>query len=295
MTRISTTYQYDFYRREAQSTQLAYFTAQQQVSTGKRWQQASEDPLAANQVISAQAIMAKYAQSNQNLTQANDYLKNNESVFAETTTLLQSANQLAIQGASSAVTSASQSAMASQVGDLQKQILNLANTKGASGQYIYAGQNTSVQPFTVAGGVLTYSGDANPINIEVQPGNKMQVNSPNAVTTFTQLYSTLETLKTNLSSANVQQLSSTSLAQLKTALDLVSQVRGDNGVKLQSVATFQDDNKKRIDDMTVNISNSQEVDIASAMTRYQQTQVAYQAALQVAGVGMKLSLMDYVR
>ena len=295
MNRITTTYQYEVYRQQVQNAQASYFSAQQQVTTGKRWQQASEDPLAANQVLSAQNIMSTFEQSNKNLTSANDYLKNNESVLSSTSSLLQSANQIAIAGASSAVDAVGQTAMANQIADLQKQLVNLANTRGSSGQYLYAGQNTGVQPFTAKPPILTYSGDSLPVNVEVQPGNKMQVNVPGADGTFLKIYDTLETLKNNLLSGNVQQLSTTSIAQLKTVSDQINQARGDNGVKLQNVKSYQSDNQRRIDDMTINISNAQDVDMASAMTNYQQAQVSYQAALQVAGTGMKLSLMDYIR
>ena len=49
------------------------------------------------------------------------------------------------------------------------------------------------------------------------------------------------------------------------------------------------------DDFAKHISDVEEVDIDQAITQYRQAEVAYQAALQVASQGFRLSLMDFIQ
>ena len=75
--------------------------------------------------------------------------------------------QQAINGTNDA---SERNALASELTELQKQMVDLMNTKDASGQYIFSGNQTQTQPFVLDGnGQYQYAGDAGQRSIQVSP------------------------------------------------------------------------------------------------------------------------------
>lgn len=293
--RISTNQQFNLYLSQIQSAHSRYLDAQEKVMTGKRFGLASEAPGDAQFVISASAVRSRIEQLDKNLRGANDYLKNTESAFSELNTMFNHAYTLAINGANSSYDQDARDGMAKEIDEVQKRLVFLANTKGASEQYIFAGQKTDVAPFTVTPPTLTYNGDDNPVNVEVRPGETMRVNLQGPGQTFTQMYDALETLKNDLMSGDVSKLGNQDLKAMQDQISVISSIRGDTGSKLQAVTGLKDQNQRRMDDLTKQVSDVQDIDMAEAVTSMQMAETSYAAALQVAAKGQSLSLMDYLR
>jgi flagellin-like hook-associated protein FlgL len=90
-------------------------------------------------------------------------------------------------------------------------------------------------------------------------------------------------------------LSNASLTNIQAALQSSSLYRGELGNRGRTISDYQSDQTRRIEELTKNVSDVTDVDLAQAITDYQSAQTAYQAALQMAGQGNKLSLMDFIR
>ncbi|MBS1707987.1 MAG: hypothetical protein JSS65_04615 [Armatimonadetes bacterium] len=292
--RISTTTQWQTYMSDAQRASDRYLSAQRQVATGLRFQTAADDPQGAQTVISLTALTNRYKQLDANLTVAKEYLNNGESILGQTNDAVQSAYTLALQGANGTNDTAARQGLVSQINELQTRIVSLGNTQLSGGRYLFSGQLTSTKPFAVSGSALAFNGDDNAVNVEVRPADLMRVNQQGAGALYQDIYAKLETLKSNLATgdANLIGQSVTDMQNLGTQL---TQLRADQGSKLQTVQSLASDNARRKEDLTAQVSDAQDVDIAEAMTNYQQNQNAYQAALTVLAQGSKLSLLDYMR
>lgn len=293
--RISTGYQFDTYAGNVRSAQEAYFKVQTQISTGKRFQSASEDPLSTRLTMQSRQLKSRFEQFDKNLRGAQDYLSNSEVAFSDINDLLNQANVLAIQGASSSIDTSTAQSLAGQVNDLQTKLVRLANSQGSQGQYIFGGHKNDAKPYAATGGALVYSGDANSIRAEVRTGEYMEINAAGVSTTFTDIYDKLEQLKGNLLSQDIVKISDESLADLKLMREQVTGLRATVGSRLQSVESLRNENSRRIDEFTKDISDHEEIDLADAFVRYSQAETAYTAAMQVASQGMQLSLMDFLR
>ncbi len=293
--RISTSHQFESYRSNVQSAQSLYFKVQQQMSTGKKFERAGEDPLNATLSIDSRRMKVRLEQFQQNLQGAKDYLGNTEATLSEVSTVMRQAYTVAIQGATDSLSQSSRNALANQVDELQKRLVQLGNTTGSSGQYIFAGHKTDTKPFVDSGGTLTYNGDNGVVQAEVRPSDTIQVNLSSADTTFTGMFDSLTQLKNDLLSGNVIQISQNSVDSLKGWVDSVNQIRGDLGNKLLSIDNLSTQNQRRLDELAVEISNFEDIDFAEVFVKYQGAQTAYQAALQVTSQGMGLSLMDFIR
>jgi flagellar hook-associated protein 3 FlgL len=292
--RVSTNWLYSANQGNVEQAYSAYFTAQQSVTTGKRINSLSDDPTGASTAINLRSLRAQLQQYSANLDQAKGFLSFSESALDETSKLMNTAYQLAVSGANSTTDQSARQEMVSQVGDLQKRLLDLANTQGPDGKYIFAGQKTDVQPFTAKDGALVYAGDANTIAAETGPADQVVMNIPGN-TVFSNLYAQLSDLKKNLAGGDVARLSGVNIAGLKDAIKTVDGLRGDIGAKLQSLAQQASANTNRLTEFTKGISNVEDVDVTQAIVQLKQAETAYQAALMTTGQANKFSLLDFIQ
>lgn len=292
--RISTAYQFDSYTNDIRLAQERLADAERQVSSGKRIETPSDDPLGTSRALSMRSYKSVTEQYQKNLQTAKGFLGYTESALSSTYDGVRRAYTLAVSGANSSTDQAGRNAMAQEITDIQARLVQQANTRGPSGQYIFAGQKTNAVPYTVSGTTVTYNGDANPMQVEVGAGEVMQVNTiPEPM--FSDIYNKLETLKNNLLGGNVGAISGTSINDMQGAMDTVSAERGKIGANLRKIDDYTSQYTRRVDDLTQGISDIEEVDISQAIMKYQLAQTTYQGALNVASQGFRLSLMDFIR
>jgi len=155
--RISTSQMYQSHLGRIQDAQTQMFNLQRQVMTGKRFERMSEDPVAGQRVLSAQGLQRRLEQTDRNLRHADEYLGLTETTLGQISDLTQDAKKLAIQGASAAAQPESLQALATQIGEIQKRLVDLGNTRTTTGGYLLSGQDTGTRAFTVSGTGITYN------------------------------------------------------------------------------------------------------------------------------------------
>ncbi len=95
--RISTSLLQTRTLRDIQANLAALSQAQSQVSSGKRFERMSEDPLAGSQVMAADRGLAAITQYRRNSTSARTRTDTEESVLSQLTDLISRAKELALQ------------------------------------------------------------------------------------------------------------------------------------------------------------------------------------------------------
>lgn len=292
--RISTGQIFGSQKTLAQMRLADYVQAQRQVASGKRIEELTDDPAGAVRMLSAKSIHRAIEQYDANLRVGRDYLKSSETALSEIHDLMNRAYTLALSGANETSDQAARAAMANEVESIMTQFVRLANSQGATGQYLFAGQDNGTEPYTRTLGTLNYNGDALPIHIEVTAGETMKVNTTGG-TLFTNAFTVLEELRTNLLGGNQSALSGVSVANLKTQQEQFRLARGEVGNNLRRIDELAQHNTRRKDDLATQISDIEDVDMVDAITKLQQAEQAYQAALQVSSQTFRLSLLDYLR
>lgn len=292
--RISTGYQFDQYSAQIAASQARYVIAQQQVSTGKRINRPSDDPAGTATVLHVRSLQSAAKQYQNNVDKAKGFLGFTESALSEFATIGRRAYELTLQGANSITSQSGRDAMVSEITEMQRRLVDLANTQGPMGEYIFGGQANDARPFTVAGSTLVYGGDAGNIPVETGPVDTLTVNTQGNPL-FVDAYAELESLKNDLTGGNVSALSGPRLEGIQQVLNNVQQERGVVGTKLRTVDELSTRFQRMQDDFSKHISDVEEVDVDQAIVQYRQAEVAYQAALQVASQGFRLSLMDFIQ
>ena len=118
--------------------QALYAQIGQQLSTGKRLNDPSDDPTRIGQDLQLHTALDTTAQQATNVQSAVSELTTTDSALSSLTSVLQSARQLAIQGASAALTDDQRTALANQIDELVRQSIAVGNTQ-YGGKYVFAG------------------------------------------------------------------------------------------------------------------------------------------------------------
>jgi flagellar hook-associated protein 3 FlgL len=133
----------------------------QQLSTGKVLNNPQDDPTEIAQDLAVKTDNAVQSQLVTNLTNTSNQLTSVDGALGSVTTVLQSARQLAIEGASDINNPTQLKEIAIQVGQLLQESIGLANTQYA-GTYVFGGTAQTGQPPVIANAaasVVNFSGN----------------------------------------------------------------------------------------------------------------------------------------
>lgn len=266
--------------------------AQNQVLTGKRINILSEDPLGGSFALNARRLRTSLEQYSTNLGIADDNLKHSESALSESGDLIKQAQAIAVRAATSLNNADANNAMIGDLRTIQSRLISIGNQKNGYDKFLFSGQLTDTQPFTVAPPTVNFNGDANDRTIETGPNEFLKVNSGGQM--FKDAFDAIENLKNSIGSGAVGTISGVDIDALKQVATTFVEARADIGTRMQQVDALKSSFERRNDDLTNQISDVEEIDMSEAVTNYKQAELAYQAALQVTSKGFSLSLMDYL-
>ena len=292
--RVSTAYRYDGLAAAIRSTDARVLKAQQQVTTGQRITKPSDDAGGTRQLIGIGQLRKGIAAYTKNLDVAKGVLAGSESAYGDLGDLVQQAQSLAIQGATSAIDPAARDSVAGQIASIQERLVSLGNSQAPDGRYLFGGQLTDAKPFSVDSvGALSYAGNTVVPTVETGPGETAKVGETG--TAISTLYDRLAKLRTSLASGDTAAISSDRLTELKASGDAFIAARGDVGRRMNAVEATRATHSRRETELSQRASDIGEVDYASAVVEFTAAQTAYQAALQVATKGFSTGLMDFIR
>jgi len=292
--RVSTSYEFWSYRRDIEAAQGRLFDAQKQVSTGKRFDRAEEDPFASRVVIRGNSLKEWIAQTDRNIRTAKDYLGTTEGALTETLDGLRRAYTIAVRGANASATANERASLAQEIGTIQARLVELANSRAAGGQYVFAGHENQKRPFQAIDG-LAFSGDTLGVFVEADPGNLSQVNLTEAPSFFVSVYDRLTQLKNHLGSNDPTTIGSEDLPAMDSAIQQALGLQAENGYRLQDLQRLQDRHAVRTDDLTAMVSDAEDVDVAEAVTQLRLAESTYQATLQSVAAATRMRLMDFLQ
>jgi flagellar hook-associated protein 3 FlgL len=292
--RISTAQQFEGNRHDLSVAHARMSALQKQVVTGRRLNTLREDPMGSVVVMDLRNVRKGVEQHLSNVKTAKSRLAFAENALAETDLVLKRAYNIAVYGANDPTGPDGRLALALEVEELQRRLLDLANTRGPSGESLFAGRATDQQAFVLVGNAIVYNGDTGVLQVEAGPTETLQTNVVGDPS-FRVAYDRLETLRQYLLNNETQNISVNSLADLQSSLDEMLAHRGTVGSRMRTAEEYESYNTRRIDELGTRISEVEDVDLMQAISDYRLAEAAYQAALTMAGQSFRLSLMDFIR
>lgn len=306
--RLSTAQIYDQQMRGISTSQASWLKVGEQLSSGKRVVNPSDDPVAAAQAVVLGQAQAQTSQYSTARGFATNNISQEETNLQQVTSVIQQAQTVVVAAANGTLSDDDRASYAQQLIGIRDQLLNLANTTDGNGRYMFAGYQTDKAPFTQdANGDVTYVGGNTPISQKVDSNRTMVTNhtgsqvftsltsnptaepdgSASESNIFTTLNTAIKALNTPLESADQATSDAASAALdktnrgLKNSLNNVLSVRSVLGTQL----TELDNLDSKGDDTKVNqatqMSNLVDVDYTSAISSYTMQQTALQASYKV--------------
>jgi flagellin-like hook-associated protein FlgL len=151
--RASDLLRFDSSSRQIDDAQQQLLQIQQEISTGNRIIDPSDDPGNASIIIGLQQTTVQQTQYLSNVQQSQSQLNEVDSSLNSLNSLVTQATTIASQSVGSDVTAAQRQANAQVVASLYNQSLSIANTQ-FEGSYIFGGSRSTTEPYvSVAGGV----------------------------------------------------------------------------------------------------------------------------------------------
>ncbi|MCV2531695.1 flagellar hook-associated protein FlgL [Enterobacter wuhouensis] len=299
--RISTQMMYEQSMRGVTNSQSLWLSYGEQMSTGKRVNRPSDDPIAASQAVvlsQAQTQNSQYALAR---SFATTKVSLEENVLSQVTTAIQSAQEKIVNAGNGTLSDDDRASLATNLQGIRDQLMNLANSTDGNGRYIFAGYKTEAAAFDQTTGA--YNGGDTAISQQVDAARTMQIShtgtqvfdtftsnakpEPDGSAPETNLFKILDSaiaaLNTPVEGDQTKADEFTAAIDkanrgLSNSLNNVLTVRADLGIKLDELGKLDSLGDDRALGQTQQMSDLVDVDWNSVISSYSMQQAALQAS-----------------
>lgn len=176
--RISTQMMYDQNMRGITDSQSKWLGYGEQMSTGKRVNRPSDDPIAASQAIVLSQSQSQNSQFALARSFATQKVSLEDNVLGQVTAAITSAKEKLVYAGNATLSDDDRLSLASDLQGIRDQMMNLANTADGNGRFIFAGFKTEEPPFDAVTGA--YKGGAEPISQQVDTARNLVISHTGA-------------------------------------------------------------------------------------------------------------------
>jgi len=273
---------------------------QQEVSTGKKVNRLSDDPITAGRILDYGSILKSAEQFQRNNQFGLSWAQQTESTLDAVSVILGRVKELAVYQSTDTANKETRKATANEVWNLYNELIRLGNAK-FQGRYIFSGFKTDVSPFQKQpNNSVIYNGDKGEFQIHLAENETITINLtgeevfqgvglPQGVNIFNIVKSVAEAMDGNDRDGIASQIE-----ELTKGINQVNQERAKIGgviTRLENTIKLFEDYKNNVTEL---LSNVQDADMADAMTRLATQQTLYQASLSAAAKIMQKTLLDFL-
>jgi flagellar hook-associated protein 3 FlgL len=291
--RIATSTISDSIVRQIQKLGIQQSKLQTQVSTNQRIFQPEDDPAAVGRVLNLESETRQIAQYTRNADRA---LQVSQASFAGLNELKKISDRMTEIGTlgTGAISPESFQAYAAEADQLIEQAVQQANTRFGN-DYLFAGTAVDAPPFVATRDAtgqitgVTYAGNASQTSVALSATASVTPGTSGATNVgLGDFINQLVALRDGL---RAQDTAAVTAAQSNL---IVSALAEHGGIEMR-IQVNQTQQQARGDDLAQLVSNEVDSDLPTTIVKLNQTQIAYQAALQSAANIMRTSLLDYLK
>lgn len=280
---------------------------QTQLSTGKRINNPSDDPVGTGNALHFRSMIAGNQQYQRNIEDGLTYLSYTDGTLDGVGNLLNEAYAKAVQGDNDALTDQDRQVLANEVDQLLEEMLANSNTS-LSGKFIFGGFNNTTDPFTaernedgrITGVIQNPDGIDGQIQREIGSGLREIINigggtlfQPGGQGSDDDMFQALIDLRDGLIN-NDSGVIGNQINNLQGAVDHVSVERSTIGARVNYFERRLDQLDSAEVNLTESLSQWEDANYIEAAMMYEQEQAAYNAALAASANVIQLSLLNYI-
>jgi flagellar hook-associated protein 3 FlgL len=287
--------------RTLQRGQRDIAAASERVTTGLRFQRASEDPTAAAQVMRTSGSLRALEQYRRNVDAATARTGAEEGVLDQLGDVLMRANELGVSQATASATAETRRVAKAEVDQLLRFTVGLSNTRHGDG-YLFGGVYASVAPFAIDDSVagapdFTTAAPGGEHQVEVSAGQLLSTTHDGAQIFGSATDGPLAALRdlSRALAANDQDAIGLATQRVHAAIGGMQTLVGDVGARMNQLE-ITGANLTALDvTLTTYKSDLSEVDFEKAVTELVGRQTAFQAAMLATSKVIGMNLTDYLR
>jgi flagellar hook-associated protein 3 FlgL len=273
---------------------------QEQIASGRRILTAADDPVAATRALDITQTQSINTQYGVNRQYAKNTLGLVEGTLAGVTALIQDVKTTIIAAGNGTLSDRERGFQASELNGRLEQLLGLANSRDATGNYLFSGFQSNTPPFVQSATGATYQGDLGLQKLQVDATRQLAISSPGS-TVFQgggqDVFTTLTDLVTLLNTPGTAGLAAglaTANTNIDSALDNVLTVRASVGARLQELDALDNVGEDRNLQYSQILSELQDLDYTQALTQLSQQQITLEAAQKSFVKTSGLSLFNFI-
>ncbi len=271
--------------------------SQLKLASGEKYLKPSEAPLDNAQVMAFQQRIDQVKQFQDNLDAAQQRLGLEETTLKSALDVMQRIKDLGLQGLNGINNQSDRNSIADEIDQMGAQLLSLANTQNANGEYLFAGMMSQQVPFQ-AGTPFVYQGDSNQRQIQINDGLTVADGDPgNSIfgpTTNTSADSVFDVIQTFTAQLRAGTPSAATLGQLEPYHKKIITTESSVGARLNLIEKQQNAHADYLLAMETEKSRLKDLDYASAISQFNQETLALQASQQAFAKVQNLSLFQFI-
>ena len=292
--RVSTSMMYQQAQRTVADRRSTLTELQEQVATGRRLNQVSDDPQAARRVLRAESLLSDLQANRSAIDQGDRLLSIADDTLSDVDNLVQRVAEMSVQFANDTYNAVDKLQAAEELVQIRERLLELTNTQD-NGRYLFGGLGSSVAPFDATGAFL---GDTGRVEIPVGRGSRVEVTltggEPFAVagggpTVFT----TLDSLETALRADNPAAVSAL-VDEVRGHQDNIRQSRQTIGHRFERIENVREALERVEITATRTLQDDREADLTESVIQLQQAEAGLQGALLVTARLDDLNLANFI-
>ena len=305
--KISTSQLFDNSVNQMNRQQSKIAEMQAKLASGKQIVKPSDDSEKSAVIQRLQTAIDRQSVYERSLDTAENRLASEESALMSSERILQRIRQLAVQSNTDTLSVDDKEILANEITSLREELLSLANTQDANGNYVFAGSNVQSKAFDVnADGDIIYQGDKTQTSVDISDQRRLVLNRAGdevfasvdrlvdgdtqdisffkVIDDFAQALATDDEDALNL---GLEEISSITEGMGASIADLGSRISTVNNQR-----EILEDTNLRYQDL---LSNAQDLDYATAVTKLSAELLSLEAAQASFAKISQLSLFNYIR
>ena len=305
--KISTSQLFDNSVNQMNRQQSKIAEMQAKLASGKQIVKPSDDSEKSAVIQRLQTAIDRQSVYERSLDTAENRLASEESALMSSERILQRIRQLAVQSNTDTLSVDDKEILANEITSLREELLSLANTQDANGNYVFAGSNVQAKAFDVnADGDIIYQGDKTQTSVDISDQRRLVLNRAGDEV-FMSVDREVDGDTQNISFFKViddfaQALATDDEDALNLGLEEISSITEGMGASIADLGSristvnnqreILEDTNLRYQDL---LSNAQDLDYATAVTKLSSELLSLEAAQASFSKISQLSLFNYIR
>jgi flagellar hook-associated protein 3 FlgL len=274
---------------------------QEQMTTARKINRASDDPVGITYSLRYRSELAANQQYQQNIDMALSWLDFNDTVLQQAQDVLKRVKELAVQGANGTNPDVALNNIADEVEQLKGQMVDIANST-LNGKYVFNGEKTDVIPYDPTATPFDPSKietDSGAIYYMVGVGVKLQINLSGSdvfgkLDDNDNVFAVFDRIITALRNGNHAGVTA-EISNIETRMDKILNQQAEIGARVNRVELMQN----RLKDLELNLtdlqSKTEDIDLEKLIIDAKINENIYQASLSVGAKIITPSLVDFLK